>query len=163
MSISLFSNDFMNFHFQPMRFLGHSFGSRIDPFCPVDIDDNTDNTSLKMDLPGVSADNIKVDINDNLLTVSAVRNNEQRDNGYFERSYGTFSRSFRLGDMSDTSNVSASLNQGVLTIIVPKIESESYSIPVVNNSAESNEPVDLSVERSNEHNLRRSPRNRGGK
>ena len=113
-----------------------------------------------MDLPGVSADNIKVDINDNLLTVSAVRNNEQRDNGYFERSYGTFSRSFRLGDMSDTSNVSASLNQGVLTIIVPKIESESYSIPVVNNSAESNEPVDLSVERSNEHNLRRSPRNR---
>ena len=123
MSISLFSNDFMNFHFQPMRFQD-TLLVQIDPFCPVDIDDNTDNTSLKMDLPGVSADNIKVDINDNLLTVSAVRNNEQRDNGYFERSYGTFSRSFRLGDMSDTSNVSASLNQGVLTIIVPKIESD---------------------------------------
>ena len=161
MAISLFSQDFLNFNFQPqMQFLGRSLSSCTDTLCPVDIDETTNNTLLKMDLPGVSADNIKVDIKDGLLTVSGVRNYD-KDYGYFERSHGKFSRSFRIGDTTDISNVSASLDQGVLTIIIPKIESESYSIPVHENSKEHNNPVDLSVEHSDKNNPRRSPRNRG--
>jgi HSP20 family protein len=59
-----------------------------------------------------------------MLTISGQREEEKKDEGdrYFayERSYGTFSRSFTLPEGADTEHVRAELKDGVLTIVVPK-------------------------------------------
>ena len=67
---------------------------------------------------------IKGEVRDsNLLTISGERNSEVEDEGsnYYERSFGRFSRSFRLLNNADSNNLSASMNRGVLSVRIPKI------------------------------------------
>ena len=82
---------------------------------------------LTADLPGFSKDDIKIDINDNTLTLSAERHSEyeekEKKGKYIrvERSYGSYSRSFDLtGIKSD--DITASYENGVLTLELPKEE-----------------------------------------
>ena len=136
-------------------------------FGSVDINDSPGTLTFKMDVPGVSAKDIKVQVNDGLMTVSGTRRYDKSmaEGGYFERSYGHFSRSFRLGDLADESNVLAALDLGVLTMTVPKFESESYVVPVVDKSLVEQSyhqdvvATDLPVDKSSPSSLRRSKRN----
>lgn len=139
-------------------------------FGSVDINDSPDTITFTMDVPGVSSNNINVLVNDGLMTISGTRSYDKSivEGGYFERSYGNFSRSFRLGELADGSNVSAALDRGVLTLTVPKFESESYVVPVLDNvPVEQSDPweaaavaTDLPVDNSTQSSLRRSKRNR---
>ena len=81
---------------------------------------------LKMDLPGVTGDDLKVQVKDHghLLTVSG----ERKSTCPHSRSYGKFSRSFRLNDDADSEHLTAELVDGVLTVSVPKKE---LSVPEV--------------------------------
>jgi HSP20 family protein len=89
-----------------------------------DVKEVKDAYVIKADLPGVKQDGVEVSVNGSLLTVSGKREEEQRAEGEqyftFERSYGSFSRSFSLPDTADAQNVSADLKDGVLVIQVPK-------------------------------------------
>ena len=94
-------------------------------FAPrFDVKEVKDAYVIKADLPGVKQDAVEVSVNGSLLTVSGRREEEQRNEGEqyftFERSYGSFSRSFALPDTADAQNVSADLKDGVLVIQVPK-------------------------------------------
>jgi HSP20 family protein len=103
------------------------FGS----FGAVDLLQDSDSYTLTMDTPGLDVDDVKVQVHDgNLLTVSGERSSERTEEGsnYYERSYGKFSRSFRLLDNADTSGLSAEMNRGVLTITVPKREPDPPSV-----------------------------------
>lgn len=89
----------------------------------TDITDNGDSFSLEADLPGFNKDDIKVDLEDDRLTIKAERHSEKEEkkDGCIrrERSFGTFTRSFDVSGI-DTANISAAYTDGVLTLTLPK-------------------------------------------
>ena len=108
-------------------FFGSPFGfftNAIDEF-KTDIKDEGDHYELIADLPGFDKKDIKLDISDDTLTVSAQRHSEHEEKdkkGKYircERSYGNYSRSFDLsGVKADT--VTAKYENGVLKLTMPK-------------------------------------------
>lgn len=94
-------------------------------FAPdIEVKETKDAYVFKADLPGVREQDLEVSVTGNRLTVGGKREEEERreDDRYFayERSYGSFSRSFALPEGADVESVKADLKDGVLNIIVPK-------------------------------------------
>lgn len=91
----------------------------------TDITDEGDYYELKADLPGFKKEDIKLSLNGDTLTIKAERHSDFEDqdkkSGYLrcERSYGSYSRSFDVTGV-DVSQISASYNDGVLRIHLPK-------------------------------------------
>ena len=86
-------------------------------------------------LPGIDKKDIKVEVKNNVLTISGERKEERKTdekNYYrFERHYGKFERSFGLPETVKPEKVSASFNNGVLTVTLPKTEkAKAKEIPV---------------------------------
>ena len=92
----------------------------------VDIFDGDNEIVLTAELPGLSQEDVKVNIENNVLTLSGERkieNEETRDNySRVERYYGSFSRSFRLPNTVDQANIDAGMEKGVLRVTLPKSE-----------------------------------------
>jgi HSP20 family protein len=92
----------------------------------MDLVETDDNFVLRADLPGLSEDDVKIEVEDNVLTVSGERNpaHEENKNGYFrvERSYGSFSRTLTLPEGVDANRIEASFDKGVLEVKIPKPE-----------------------------------------
>ena len=89
----------------------------------TDIRDTGDSYLLEAELPGFKKEEIRLDLNGDTLTISAKHDttNEEKGDGYLrrERRYGTFARSFDVSGI-DTSAISASYTDGVLTLNLPK-------------------------------------------
>jgi HSP20 family protein len=83
---------------------------------------------VEADLPGVEKEDIKVDVKDNILTISGERKHKEevkRDDYYkLESSYGKFERSFTLPKGVDAENIQASSDKGVLEVTIPKLKTE---------------------------------------
>ncbi|KAL2643962.1 hypothetical protein R1flu_011549 [Riccia fluitans] len=82
---------------------------------------------FKADLPGLKKEEVKIHVEDDqFLTISGERNKEQVDekDSYrrVERSYGKFHRQFRLPENSKVQEIAAKMENGVLTVTVPKVE-----------------------------------------
>jgi HSP20 family protein len=92
-----------------------------------DIIETPDALKLKAALPGVDAKDVDIQVNDNILTLSAQRRHEEKvEEGsyhWIEQQYGTFSRSLALPRTVDTEKIEASYNNGILELKVPKKES----------------------------------------
>jgi HSP20 family protein len=90
----------------------------------VDIKEEDDRFVLKADLPGVKPDEIDVTMEDGVLTVRGERVDEKTDQqeGYkrVERFRGSFYRRFTLPDTTDSENISANYEHGVLELSIPK-------------------------------------------
>lgn len=97
----------------------------------VDIEETDKNYLLCFDMPGLSKDDIRIEMDENRLTVSGERRDEResKEKGLHrqERYYGSFQRSFVLPDMADSENVEATFQDGVLRVSVPKSEKSSKS------------------------------------
>ena len=95
------------------------------PSCEVS--ENESQYVLKFDIPGVSKDQVKIELIENELTVSAERKEEKKKETkntlVSEIHYGSYVRSFNLPCAVDEKKVDASYQNGVLTITVPKTES----------------------------------------
>ena len=96
---------------------------------PMDLYRDGDNFVVKIDLPGVSADSIDIDVDDRTLTVRAEREQEEmttsgEDNRWVsrERSYGPYARQLTLGAGLNLSEISAEYADGVLTLTIPVAE-----------------------------------------
>ena len=90
----------------------------------TDVTDTGDAYKLEAELPGFNKDDIKIDIEDDCLTISAERSmeNKEEDKQNFvkrERYYGSFSRSFDISGI-DADAIEASYTDGVLTLTMPK-------------------------------------------
>ncbi len=89
-----------------------------------DVKETKDAYLFKADLPGIKDRDLEVTMTGNRLNVSGKREEEKEEKSdryyTYERSYGSFSRSFTLPDGADIEKLRASLDQGVLTITVPK-------------------------------------------
>ena len=108
---------------EPLREMIPSLGGA--GFLPsFDVKETKDTYLFKADLPGVKDDDLEVALTGDRLTISGKREEEKRDEGdryySFERSYGSFSRSFTLPHGIDSEHVRAELKSGVLTVAVPK-------------------------------------------
>ncbi len=92
----------------------------------VDVFDTKDAVVLKAELPGLTTEDVDVEIDDNVLTVSGERSfaDKVEDGHYYrlERSYGKFSRSLTLPKGIKADEVSASFTNGVLEVRVPKAD-----------------------------------------
>lgn len=82
---------------------------------------------IEIDLPGVTKEDISVQVEDNVLVVSGERKvkEEIKEENYYkvESSFGSFSRSFSLPEEADVENIHAESVDGVLEVVVPKLES----------------------------------------
>jgi HSP20 family protein len=92
----------------------------------MDLVEATDHYVLRADLPGMSEDDVAIEFDDGVLTVSGERKAEHEESkeGYHrvERSFGAFSRSLTLPQGIDAGAVTASFDRGVLEIRIPKPE-----------------------------------------
>ena len=118
--------DFANDFFRP--FFSDNFGMMTDQRpMKVDVKDEGDHYLLEADMPGMKKDDLKVEVNDGVLTISAEYNesNEQKDEAdkyvYRERRYGSMSRSFNVEGIREN-DISAELKDGVLKLTLPKCE-----------------------------------------
>jgi len=92
---------------------------------PMDAYKRGDDLWVDIDLPGVTADSVDIDVERNVLTVTAQRSWERKegDQVYLaERHRGTFRRQVHLGDGLDAERIEARYNDGVLTLRIPVAE-----------------------------------------
>jgi HSP20 family protein len=79
---------------------------------------------LRADLPGLSKDDVTIDVDEDLLTISGERTDEFKDNrdDYYrtERSYGRFFRAIQLPDGVNPDEIDASFKDGVLEVTIPE-------------------------------------------
>jgi HSP20 family protein len=106
---------------------GEGNGSRARRWVPaMDLVEHDDHYTLRADLPGLSEDDVAIEVDGGVLTVSGERRHEQQvEQGRFtrlERSTGRFSRSLSLPEGVDAEAVTASFDRGVLEVHVPKPE-----------------------------------------
>ena len=92
----------------------------------MDLVETGDHYVLRADLPGLSDEDVNVQLEDNVLTISGERKaeHETRQEGYYrlERAFGAFSRSLTLPDGFDPDGVQARFDRGVLEIRIAKPE-----------------------------------------
>ncbi len=99
-----------------------------DNMMKTDIKENDAGYELTVDLPGVKKEDVKAELNDGYLTISAessTSNDEKDDKGRYicrERYSGSYSRSFYIGDGVTQSDISAKFENGTLKLTVPKKE-----------------------------------------
>jgi HSP20 family protein len=92
----------------------------------VDISETDSEYSIKAELPEIKKEDVKVTVEDGVLTIQGERRQEKEEKGKklhrIERAYGSFMRSFTVPDYVDDSKVSAEFKDGVLTLHLPKSE-----------------------------------------
>ncbi len=101
----------------------------------LDLSETDTAVEVRVDLPGMTAKDIDIQINGNVLTVKGQREEEKEEKGQtfhrVERRYGSFSRSVTLPSAVEESEVAAECRDGVLTIKLPKTEaSKAHKIKV---------------------------------
>jgi HSP20 family protein len=102
-------------------------GNRAQRWAPaMDLVEAEDHFVLKADLPGLAEDDVKIEVQDNVLTVSGERKTEQerKERGFYrlERSFGRFSRSLTLPEGVNADGIKANFDKGVLEVSIPKPE-----------------------------------------
>ena len=94
----------------------------------TDIKEHDGGYELTVDLPGVKKDDIKAELNDGYLTITAENNSSKDENdekGKYicrERYSGSYSRSFYVGDSVTEEDIKAKFENGTLTMDIPKKE-----------------------------------------
>jgi HSP20 family protein len=97
----------------------------------IDIDEDEDSYRVTVELPGVKPEDVRVELNQNVLSISGEKRagfgdsdeeQQKRRSRWSERSYGKFTRSFTLPRDADGDRLEARFAHGVLSISIPKSE-----------------------------------------
>jgi len=90
-----------------------------------------DSYHIEVELPGVKKENVDIQVDGNVLTISGERKirQEVKEEDYhrIESRYGTFSRSFTLPEKVDIANIQAEFENGVLEVVIPKLKIDTSS------------------------------------
>src|SRR6266516_4261626 len=108
----------------PIRFPKNGDRFKLADWSPlVDITEDDHEYLFKADLPEMKKDNLRVTVEDGVLSVSGERKSEKEDQKKkfhrIERSFGTFRRSFTLPEDADSTKVTAEFRDGVLKVHLP--------------------------------------------
>ena len=92
---------------------------------PFEVKETKDAFLFKADVPGIKEQDLEITLSGNRLTIGGKRTSEKEEGGdetyyTYERSYGSFSRSFTLPDGIDPDHVQANLRNGVLSVAIAK-------------------------------------------
>ena len=101
--------------------------SSLSAFKPVvDIEENDKEFNVGVELPGIKKEDVKVNIKDNLLSISGEKKQDtkvkEKNYNRTERIFGSFQRCFRLPEMVNQDSVSAEFKDGILNIVIPKLK-----------------------------------------
>jgi HSP20 family protein len=92
----------------------------------VDIAERDNEYVVKVELPGVNKDDVKITLESNILTIRGEKKQEKEEKGEnshrLERSYGSFQRSFTLPTIVKNDKIDAVYRDGILTVTLPKAE-----------------------------------------
>ena len=114
-------DDFMDFPFG---------GKKINTMMKTDIRDTDSSYELDIDMPGFKKEDIKAQLKDGYLTISAstsANNDEQDKDGRYirrERYAGSCSRSFYVGEGVKEEDIRAKFENGILKLSIPKVENK---------------------------------------
>ena len=93
---------------------------------PFDISETENEIVVKAEVPGMEVKDIDITLTDGLLTIRGERQLEKEDKreNYhrIERQFGSFSRSFNLGEKVKADGIEAAYKDGLLTVTLPKVE-----------------------------------------
>ncbi|MEJ2615123.1 MAG: Hsp20/alpha crystallin family protein [Ignavibacteriaceae bacterium] len=108
-----------------------------DSFYPkIDISEDEKNIYVDSELPGIKKNDIKITLNDNILTISGEKKNErkEKDLSFFrtERVYGVFSRSFTIPGEINPDTIDAKFEDGILKMVIEKINDKKISGKLIN-------------------------------
>lgn len=121
---SIFTRDLFDEFFEP-RFYAHNYNTDL---MKTDVKETDKGYELMIDLPGVKKDELKAELKNGYLTISATTNcnNDKKDeNGKYirrERYSGTFSRNFYVGENVTREEIKAKFEDGTLILNIPKKE-----------------------------------------
>ena len=121
------------------RFLGNALGIFDLPFylgrplitehellAPMEVFDSDGNTVVRLELPGMTMEDIDISVSDGLLTIKGEKKEEkevkEEDRYCSERVYGSFRRTLSVPKGLDESNIHATYDNGVLEVLLPKVE-----------------------------------------
>lgn len=92
----------------------------------VDISETDKEFSIKAEIPDVNKEDVKVSVDDGVLTITGEKKQEKEEKGKkfhrVERYYGSFSRSFTLPENIDEKKIAASFKDGMLNLSIPKTQ-----------------------------------------
>ncbi|NEX13784.1 MAG: heat-shock protein Hsp20 [Prosthecochloris sp.] len=118
----------------PLKMFENVFNDTVSPFVTsmvapsfkVDVSEDEKAIYIDADMPGMNKEDVKISMDEDVLTISAERTHEEeekkKDYHRVERSYGSMSRSFSLGENVDLDNVDATYENGELRVVVMKKE-----------------------------------------
>ena len=120
----------------------------------MDLLETGDHFVLRADLPGLSEQDVNIELEDNVLTISGERKaeHEERKEGYYrvERASGLFKRSLTLPEGVDPESVGAQFDLGVLEVRIPKPEEHKPRKVAISVDGGSSEPKTIEGTESNE-------------
>lgn len=122
-------DDFFDGFASPARYMGR-YNTSIAGIMKTDVKENEKGYELDIDLPGYQKEDVKAELKDGYLTISATTKNEKdekdKDHKYIrrERYYGSCSRSFYVGDAVTQEEIKARFDNGILKVSIPKKESK---------------------------------------
>lgn len=109
--------------------LGRSLPSESSGWVPaVDVEETNESIVLSAELPGMSHDDLDIELENNVLTLRGEKAQEREEGDgdsrfhLWERSYGAFQRSFTLPRTVDADDIEAHFDNGVLRVTMPKTE-----------------------------------------
>ena len=114
------------FNYRTPPFFNEETGLLANWMPPVDVIEEKEHIRIVAELPGVKAEDVRITMENNVLMMRGEKKKEieEKDKRVhrFERSYGMFERSFTLPSTIDANKIVARYDDGVLTVLLPKIE-----------------------------------------
>ena len=109
------------------------YGDKAKNLMKIDVQENDHDFEIFVDLPGFKKEDLKLDLTDGYITISANKTLDEEDKKKYirkERFYGSVSRSFYVGDSIKKEDIKAKFDNGVLTLSFPKVEPKEEKEPI---------------------------------
>jgi HSP20 family protein len=129
-------NSVLDEAFSAWPFQNQENGTLTSSWLPAcDVFEDKDAVKIVAEIPGVRPEDVKISLENNLLTIRGEKQQQAEENNErvhrYERTYGTFERTFVLPHTVDPDRIEAHSGDGILTVLIPKSEqARPREIPV---------------------------------
>ncbi|HET6579541.1 MAG TPA: Hsp20/alpha crystallin family protein [Gemmatimonadales bacterium] len=129
-------NSVLDEAFNAWPFQSQESGTLTSSWLPAcDVFEDKDAVKIVAEVPGVRPEDVKISLENNLLTIRGEKKQQAEEKNErvhrYERSYGTFERTFSLPSTVDPDRIAANYEHGILTVSIPKAErARPREIPV---------------------------------